>query len=265
MKICIIIAIVVFLNISSTVAASPEETITGGRLYDKWWVDTKLPQPSGTHPAYPKAGKKKGADTWRCKECHGWDYNGKDGAYEKGSHYTGIKGIRGMVGASTDTIVSILTNKNHQYGDKLPDSALKALAQFVSGGQMDMGKYINANKEIKGNASAGMGLFAENCRSCHGKHGDSMNLSHEKGKRESVGSIANENPWETLHKIRFGQPGAVMDRDRMHSSNMSMQDRHMMGMPMWEAMPPMFNKLSEMEQVDLLRFLQTLSGFRTGE
>ena len=36
-----------------------------------------------------------GADTWRCKECHGWDYAGKDGAYGSGDHRTGIVGVLG--------------------------------------------------------------------------------------------------------------------------------------------------------------------------
>lgn len=262
MKSNLYILLVFFLSISDIYAATPNDTIAGGRLYDKWWVDTELPKPAETHPAYPASGKKKGADTWRCKECHGWDYRGKDGAYKKGSHYTGIKGIRGKTGASPESIVTILTDKNHQYGDKLSESALKVLAQFVSKGQMDMSQYIGENKEVKGNSSAGMKHYADKCRDCHGKHGDTMNLSHKKGKRASVGSLANDNPWEILHKIRFGQPGAVMDREHMHSSNMSMSERHnMMGRSMWKAMPPMFDKLSEKEQVDLLRYLQSLSKF----
>ena len=27
-----------------------------------------------------------------------------------------------------------------------------------------------------------------------------------------VGTLANDNPWETLHKIRFGHPGTPMPR-----------------------------------------------------
>ncbi len=70
----------------------------GGQLYDKWWAVIEAEPPKETHPAYPAAGKKKGASTWRCKECHGWDYKGKDGAYAKGSHATGIEVVRGVVG-----------------------------------------------------------------------------------------------------------------------------------------------------------------------
>jgi thiosulfate dehydrogenase len=37
-----------------------------------------MDEPQGTHPSYPKAGKKTGAGTWRCKECHGWDYEAQE-------------------------------------------------------------------------------------------------------------------------------------------------------------------------------------------
>lgn len=259
MKTCIYTALVFFLCISSGYAASVVDTITGGRLYDKWWVDTDLSKPSGTHPAYPDSGKKNGANTWRCKECHGWDYRGKDGAYKKGSHFTGIKGIRDQSGKKPKDIMKILTDDRHQYGGKLPEIALLALASFVSEGQMDMSRYIDdVSKKVNGSSRKGKTLFADNCQRCHSKKGNALNLSHKKGETESVGGISNKNPWEVLHKIRFGHPGAVMDMEKMHSSRMGMNERHRMGMRMWESMPPTFDELSESEQVDLLAYLQTL-------
>ncbi len=87
----------------------------GGLLYDKWFKVVKAETPATAHPSYPAEGKyrgKKGAD-WRCKECHGWDYMGKDGAYSKGKHFTGIVGIRALSGADTASIVAVLKNKTH--------------------------------------------------------------------------------------------------------------------------------------------------------
>jgi len=46
----------------------------GGRIYANWADELGSELPGTTHPAYPAAGKKKGKTTWRCKECHGWDY-----------------------------------------------------------------------------------------------------------------------------------------------------------------------------------------------
>lgn len=259
MKACLYIVVVSFLYITTSYAASSDEAITGGRLYDKWWVDTELPKPTETHPAYPASGKKKGAATWRCKECHGWDYRGKEGAYKKGSHYTGITGIRNKAGTNPDTIVEILTNERHQYGVKLSEEALQALAQFVSRGQMDMSQYIDdESKKVKGHKRKGKAVYADNCQDCHGRKGDALDLSPKKDVEESIGGISNKNPWETLHKIRFGHPGAVMGMDQMHSSRMGMNRHRGMRMRMWEAMPPMFDKLSVSQQVDLLSYLQTL-------
>jgi len=35
--------------------------------------------------ATQSSNTRSGKDTWRCKECHGWDYMGVDGAYGSGS------------------------------------------------------------------------------------------------------------------------------------------------------------------------------------
>ena len=51
----------------------------GGLLYDKWHSVLEVTT-EGTHPSYPAEGKNSGESSWRCKECHGWDYRGKDGA-----------------------------------------------------------------------------------------------------------------------------------------------------------------------------------------
>jgi len=234
-----------------------EQTIAGGRLYDKWWVDTRRTPPETTHPSY-KEGKQSGNSTWRCKECHGWDYRGKEGAYEKGSHYSGIKGIRASAGQSVEQIVKVLVNSQHGYSEHLGIDDLNAVARFVSQGQIDMKKYISYDtKEVKGDAKAGGQHFKKHCQDCHGKVGDSMNLAHEKSKREYVGTIASKNPWETLHKIRFGHPGAVMDMRKTHNS-MSGRQHHRAMRKMWENMPPMLGVLSEQDQINLLAYLQTL-------
>ncbi len=76
------------VTISGT--AGSEESLSsivrGGRLYDNWYKEIKEPPPTVPHPAYPadkKYAKDSGA-SWRCKECYGWDYRGRDGAYSTG-------------------------------------------------------------------------------------------------------------------------------------------------------------------------------------
>jgi len=71
------------------------DLVRGGLLYDKWWKINGEPEPTETYAWYPtEVGSQTGSTTWRCKECHGWDYKGNEGAYESGSsHYTGIDGL----------------------------------------------------------------------------------------------------------------------------------------------------------------------------
>lgn len=44
-------------------------------------------------------------------------------------------------------------------------------------------------------------------RVCHGADGKTLNFGTPQ-KPEYVGTVARENSWEFVHKVRFGQPGA---------------------------------------------------------
>jgi thiosulfate dehydrogenase len=187
----------------------------GGRLYDKWWKVAGAQQPKNPNPAYPaeRKYKGKGGADWRCKECHGWDYLGKDGAYGTGSHFTGIRGIQGAAGGDPAKIITTLKDKTHALGGVLRDEDLRDLANFVAKGQVNMDQYIDrATKKVKvGDRARGEAIYNTICANCHGRDG----TLNEDGKplkddAEPLGLVANDNPWETLHKIRNGQPGERM-------------------------------------------------------
>ncbi|WP_018987767.1 hypothetical protein [Aromatoleum toluclasticum] len=183
----------------------------GGQLYDNWAKVLGKELPKETHPAYPSTGKQKGDATWRCKECHGWDYKGADGAYAKGSHQTGIKGLRAMVGADPKAIVKILTDNTHRYTeDMIGRGEMEKLALFVSLGQIDMDLHIDrATRKSRGEAGRGAPYYQTICAVCHGFDGKTLNFRTPEDP-EYVGTIARENPWEFMHKARFGQPGIPM-------------------------------------------------------
>ncbi|MDH4247718.1 MAG: cytochrome c [Deltaproteobacteria bacterium] len=185
------------------------QIVKGGLLYDNWAKELEIDSPKTTHVAYPKSGKYEGGTTWRCKECHGWDYAGKDGAYANGKHYTGIKGIRGMDGGSESQVMGILRDKNHGYDKLVPESALKALAAFVVGGQIDVSKVVGADKSVSGDLKEGGRLYHTICARCHGADGKLLNFGDQKTS-VFVGTITNDNPWEIFHKVRFGQPKEEM-------------------------------------------------------
>lgn len=225
----------------------------GGRGYDKWWVEYELQEPTLAHTSYPDTGKAKPADTWRCKECHGWDYRGKDGAYSTGSHFSGIEGIRAAAGKPVAEIVEVLSDESHRFQAVLPLSALEQIAQFTSAGQVNMRPVIDdQSRAVSGDANAGQALFDENCSDCHGSNGRDINFASDEKPPEYVGTVARKNPWEAWHKLRNGHPGAFV---RGHMGGRGRK----MGMGMGERfMPPMRSKLALEQQSDLLGYLQTL-------
>jgi mono/diheme cytochrome c family protein len=193
--------------VSNTVLAETESSIMrGGELYDKWYKVIDVDAPKESHPLYPKAGKyaDKAKANWRCKECHGWDYKGKDGAYSSGKHHSGIKGIQGMKGAAPDKVIQLLKDSKHGYGDKLSAGDLQDLAMFVTQGQIDMDKYIDAStKAPKGDKTKGAAYYNTICAKCHGKDGKLPKEMKPFGKQMG-------NPWEVMHKILNGQPAEKM-------------------------------------------------------
>lgn len=185
----------------------------GGRLYDNWYKSLDADKPKTTHPAWPASNtKKKGAVTWRCKSCHGWDGLGRDGQYAKGSYKTGIAGVQGAKGKSVKDIIAILTGSTHGYTyDMIPKDQMGFLAAFVSHAMDDnFNKYIDRKTgDVKGNPKKGVAVFQTICAACHGFDGTALDWG-EPGKPKYIGTEANANPWEVLHKIRNGHPGVEM-------------------------------------------------------
>lgn len=207
----------------------------GGQLYDNWPKIKKV-ELSGNHPAYPAMGKQKGAGTWRCKECHGWDYIGKDGRYKKGSHYTGIPGVYDARTKNPQELYDALTNAEmkHDFSSYLTDGDTWALVQFMREGLIDIGTAVNPDGSAKGNPNKGKPLFQSACADCHGATGNKVDFDEKKEGIQGVGYLAKDNPQETLHKIRWGHPGSDMPSAIVD------------------------DKLSNAETIDILSYAQTL-------
>jgi thiosulfate dehydrogenase len=200
---------------SSTEEAEVElagNSLRGGLLYDKWWSALELGPPEGDQPlwATQSANKRSGSDTWRCKECHGWDYKGAKGAYSSGSHFTGFVGVLDSAGKGGGYVLGALkgeTNSDHDFSTVMDDQALTDLALFVTERTMDFGRFVGADKSAAGgDLAAGKSLFEKECILCHGPEGTGMNFKNQAGP-EYIGGLSRGNPWEFAHKMRFGQPG----------------------------------------------------------
>ncbi len=193
---------------------------SGGRLYDNWFAALGVAGPTTTHPAWPAANTSlTGDQTWRCKNCHGWDYMGRDGISRSSQLATGIIGIQRLRGRDPAAIVAILGNATHGYTDEiLPPHAKQRLALFVARGQHTASQYVLPDGRVKGRADLGQPYFQSICASCHGFDGRARKLGASgpngppgyKGQPLYVGSKANSGPVEVLHKIRNGHPGAIM-------------------------------------------------------
>ena len=203
-------ASVVTINEAKVATADAQR---GGRLYDTWWKVNGQAKPMGNYPGYPTIGQQSGAATYRCKECHGWDYKGKDGAYSSGSHFTGIKGVyeaRNLNAAHIFTLIAA-----HELS--LSEQDIWDLTRFIREGLVEMDKYIiftgMQRKATTGDATSGKAVYENTgpsggqCSMCHGTDGKAI-LFHE--GTEALGDVASDNPWETLHKLRNGQPGTGM-------------------------------------------------------
>jgi mono/diheme cytochrome c family protein len=203
----IILSVFAFaLSLPNTVNADEGMLAYGGKIYDKWFKVVGEPKPADTHMSWPASNtKKKGNATHRCKSCHGWDYMGKDGAYASGSYMTGITGVRAHDGGDPSKVVAILKDKTHGYAGMMDDTAMMAVATFVTNGQVDMDKYIDrASKKAIGNAAKGKNYYGTLCVNCHGQDG---RLPKEMA---ALGGLSNKNPWEVMHKILNGQPDEAM-------------------------------------------------------
>jgi thiosulfate dehydrogenase len=187
----------------------------GGLLYDKWWNALGVDAPDSDHPLWStqSTNTRSGADTWRCKECHGWDYMGVDGAYGGGSHMTGFTGVYGAAGLSAEELTAWLdgsTKTEHDFSAYLDADAIAALVAFLQKGTVDMSTYINYDdKTAIGDADVGQTLYDGTCAACHGSDGTMLNFG-DAADPEYLGDLGRGNPWETLHKAAFGHPGSMM-------------------------------------------------------
>lgn len=203
LKLIAAVAVMVGMSVPAMSAEDVSAMARGGKLYDNWFKEIKQNRPEDTHPAYPATGKYP-KQSWRCKECHGWDFKGKDGVAGKTDHATGIKGVTGMAGKDVKAIAAVIMDAKHAYAGKLQAQDANDLALFISKGLPDLNKYIDAaSGKPKGNAAKGEIYFNTLCAGCHGTDGKKVSTG------AAVGALKSD-PWQLLHKSLNGQSGEAM-------------------------------------------------------
>jgi mono/diheme cytochrome c family protein len=191
--------------------------VRGAMLYDKWYAVLGANPPEGSMPIWSRqtTDTRSGEDTWRCVSCHGWDYQGKDGAYRSGSHYTGFPGVYNAANSlSVAELVNVLKgakDQEHNFSAYMDDAALNDLAQFLKTALVDDRDTIDpTTMAVKGgDPASGKQLYTDQCASCHGADGAKITSRFE-GRDATLGTIAAIDPWRFLHKTRYGTPGTDM-------------------------------------------------------
>ena len=192
------------------------DPVRGGQLYDKWWAVAGVTTPTGNHPLYPQAGLQSGSSTFRCKECHGWDYKGDLGAYGPGSiHYTGIRGVFGttmtpkelfdLLSADPDEVAN--GHDMDAYG--MSEEDLWDVVRMTLEDVVLTNVYIDDDGLFRPAPSSGQSSFDVSCATCHDFDGAAINFGSDE-MPEYIGGLARSNPWEFLHKTRFGHPASPM-------------------------------------------------------
>jgi thiosulfate dehydrogenase len=111
-----------------------------------------------------------------------------------------------------DTIVAFIdgsANPDHDFS-AMGDEAVNSLATFLKSSLIDVSPLIDAETKAAngGDTANGETLFAA-CSACHGDDGRLINFGDD-DEPTYVATVALDNPWEFLHKVRAGQPGTAM-------------------------------------------------------
>ena len=178
----------------------------GGRLYEYWAHESRERDEIIPHPSFrTKDVRVDAKDTWRCVECHGWDYDGNHG----------FVGIRDSAGGNPAEIVALLKAPPHRFGELMHEGDLCDVANFVSRGQVDMASLINSARGLKTDTKNWENIFATTCANCHGLDG-----GRQRGVPQ-LGETARNQPSKVLHVVLNGHAGGNMPALRAFGTSMA--------------------------------------------
>lgn len=213
------------------------DTGRGGRLYEEWWTaSSKDPKPTAPvdgarYALWPAANTTVGPTTFRCANCHGWDYAGATGALgntdpKVNPLYTGIKGFI-QTGDTTPSRVSpveifdflhsgqVAAAGDHAFAPSLNDSDIYNLTRFIvtiqdqAAAKQAPANFVDTATGLAKNVNQAYGQVSYDaagglagCTDCHGSNG--IRRAGDGTLTSSLRDFTRSRGLEALHKIRFG-------------------------------------------------------------
>ena len=223
----------------------PPDPERGGRLYVSWDLVTNFSGIEARHPLWGNSNTPQIPDriTWRCVNCHAWDYRGSEGRLP----YPGMQrgqdnpSLLPLTSSPAEEILAWLdgtNNPDHNFSNYLSDQDLRDISAFISNALVNPDLIATTeNNEVQGTISVGNDVYREYCQSCHGAEGEKINFGSTTVP-SFMGDLAWANPWRIAHEVHFG-----------HISS-SVPSASTLG-------------ISFSQQIDLLAYLQTMPRART--
>lgn len=181
----------------------------GAQLYDDWPRALRLAGPFQRHPLWSGSSNVRAQETWRCVNCHGWDFRGSAGVGGDLGVVGDVPGLRHLVGAGVSDIRAMIRNDRHGFSSvPLNPEALNYLAGFLAKGQTATVELVGRARTLGVDRAAGGERYASVCQICHGPDGDALNLGTERAP-ETLSTLARRLPWRFLHTVRFGHGGIM--------------------------------------------------------
>jgi mono/diheme cytochrome c family protein len=181
----------------------------GAQLYDDWPRALRLAGPFQRHPLWSGSTNVRPQETWRCVNCHGWDFLGSAGVGGDLGVVDGVPGLRHLVGVGRNDIRAMIRADSHGYSSApLNPEALSYLAGFLAKGQTATVELVGRARTLGVDRAAGGERYASVCQICHGANGDALNLGTERAP-ETLSTLARRLPWRFLHTVRFGHGGIM--------------------------------------------------------
>jgi len=181
----------------------------GGQLYSDWPLVMLFRGPFTKHPLWTGSPAAINTETWRCVNCHGWDYRGSAGVGGDLGVISNVPGLRHLVGADRRTVADGITRGEHGFAAKqLSADALQFLVDFLIEGQNAVVALAEKARRSGADAAAGRERYVSVCRVCHGPAGERLNLGSERFP-DTLPTLARSKPWKFLHGVRFGHAGVM--------------------------------------------------------